>query len=237
MRSARGRGRRARPGRRSRPTCLPLVGVLIGLAAASKWVGFYALAGLFVLVLARSALGRLVLVAMVALIFAVGAIGAPWPFLIVMLGLLAIALAITWVRPIGIDVGEAMTALPATAAVLTGVGLAFVIGFGQVQGAREPGNAIEYLFGLLARGAQVGWPVWLMIGIAAALVIWRAVLSLLRPESDARWFRPGEMGGFACGPAVAPRRRGRSSSRGSTPSRGATGRSRERPVTCARSPG
>ena len=38
---------------------LPLVGVLIGLAAATKWVGFYALAGLWVLVLARSDLGRL----------------------------------------------------------------------------------------------------------------------------------------------------------------------------------
>ncbi|HEX5040474.1 MAG TPA: phospholipid carrier-dependent glycosyltransferase [Candidatus Limnocylindria bacterium] len=176
---------------------MPLVGVLIGLASASKWVGFYALAGLFVLVLARSSLGRLVLVAMVALLTAIGAIGAPWPFLIVMLGLLAIALAITWVRPIGIDVGEAMSALPATAAVLTGIGLAFVIGYGQVEGGREPGSAIEYLFGLLARGAQVGWPVWLMIGVAGVLVAWRAALSLLRPESDARWFRPGEMGGFA----------------------------------------
>jgi predicted membrane-bound dolichyl-phosphate-mannose-protein mannosyltransferase len=189
--------------RRSAWWALPLVGVLIGLAAASKWVGFYAMAGLFVLVLARSALGRLVLVAMVALIFGVGAIGAPWPFLIVMLGLLAIALAITWARPIGIDVGEALTAIPATAAVLTGVGLAFVIGYGQVQGAREPGSAIEYLFALLARGAQVGWPAWIMIGIAAALVVWRALLSLLRPDSDGRWFRPGEMSGLAWSWAVA----------------------------------
>jgi hypothetical protein len=134
---------------------------------------------------------------MVALITAIGAIGAPWPFLVVMLGVVAIALAISWVRPIGIDVGEAMTALPATAAVLAGIGLAFVIGYGQVDGARDAGSAIEYVFGLLARGAQVGWPVWLMIAIAAALVVWRAVLSLLRPDSDGRWFRPGEMGGFA----------------------------------------
>jgi dolichyl-phosphate-mannose--protein O-mannosyl transferase len=183
--------------RRSAWWALPLVGVLIGLASASKWVGFYALAGLLVLVLARSSLGRLVLVAMVALITAIGAIGAPWPFLVVMLGVVAIALAISWVRPIGIDVGEAMTALPATAAVLAGIGLAFVIGYGQVDGARDAGSAIEYVFGLLARGAQVGWPVWLMIAIAAALVVWRAVLSLLRPDSDGRWFRPGEMGGFA----------------------------------------
>ena len=41
---------------------LPLTGVLIGLAAASKWVGFYALAGLLILVLVRSPLGRLLLV-------------------------------------------------------------------------------------------------------------------------------------------------------------------------------
>ena len=53
------------------------------------------------------------------------------------------------------------------------------------------------MFGLLARGAQVGWPVWIMIGTGAVLVLWRAVASLRNPRSDARWFRPGEMGGFA----------------------------------------
>jgi dolichyl-phosphate-mannose--protein O-mannosyl transferase len=176
---------------------LPLVGVLIGLAAATKWVGFYALAGLWVLILARSSLGRLVLVVLVAMAFIVGGLGAPWPFTLVMFGLLALALAISWARPIRIQVGEAILALTASAVVLTGVGLAFVIAFNQVPDARTPGSAIEYVFGLLARGAQVGWPAWLMIGVAALLVLWRAWRSLRDPRSDARWFEPTEMGGFA----------------------------------------
>jgi hypothetical protein len=36
-----------------------------------------------------------------------------------------------------------------------------------------------------------------MVGVAAILVAWRAVLSLRNPRADARWYRPGEMGGFA----------------------------------------
>ena len=92
---------------------------------------------------------------------------------------------------------ETLSALTASAVVLTGVGLAFVLAFDQVEGARNPRNAVEYLFGLLARGAQVGWPVWLMIGVSAVLLLWRAWRSLRDPRSDARWFEPGEMGGFA----------------------------------------
>ncbi|HEX2883738.1 MAG TPA: phospholipid carrier-dependent glycosyltransferase [Candidatus Limnocylindria bacterium] len=175
---------------------LPLVGVLIGLAAATKWVGFYALFGLLVLVLARSSLGRLVLVGLAALSAVVGGIGAPWPFLVTMLGVLALALVIAWARPIRMPWREALVALSATAVVVSGVTLAFVLGFGSVEG-RTPGSAVEYLFGLLARGVQAGWPAWLMVGVAAILLAWRAWASVRDPSSDARWFRPGEMGGFA----------------------------------------
>ncbi len=174
---------------------LPLVGVLIGLAAATKWVGFYALAGLLVLVLARSHLGRLVLVGLVALAAIIGGIGAPWPFLLIMLGIGALALLVTWARPIRLDLSEALTAIPASVAVLTGVGLAFVLAFDSVEG-RTPGSAVEYLFGLLTRGAEVGWPAFLMLGVAGLLVAMRAARSLLDPASDARWYRPGELGGF-----------------------------------------
>ena len=41
---------------------LPMIGLLLGLALASKWVGLYALAGIVVLILGRSALGRVLLV-------------------------------------------------------------------------------------------------------------------------------------------------------------------------------
>ena len=41
---------------------LPIVGVLLGLALASKWVGLYAIAGVGILILGRSALGRIILI-------------------------------------------------------------------------------------------------------------------------------------------------------------------------------
>lgn len=175
---------------------LPLVGVLIGLAAATKWVGFYALAGIWVLVLARSSLGRLVLVALVAFVTVVGGIGAPWPFLATMLLVLGVALAIVHARPIRLDLESARIALPATGVVIGGVGLAFAMGYGQVDG-RNPGSAVEVLFGILARGAQAAWPAWILLGVAGLLLAWRAWQSLRDPRSDARWQQPGEMGGFA----------------------------------------
>ena len=59
---------------------LPLVGVLIGLAATTKWVGLYALAGLWILFMARSGFGRFLLVAVIGFLTVVAGLGAPWPF-------------------------------------------------------------------------------------------------------------------------------------------------------------
>jgi 4-amino-4-deoxy-L-arabinose transferase-like glycosyltransferase/Gpi18-like mannosyltransferase len=173
---------------------LPLVGVLIGLAAATKWVGWYALAGLLVLVLARSGLGRFLLVAAIAFLTIVAGFGAPWPFLVACLVALALAVAYVYVRPIALEPSDLM-AVPATGVVLGGVGLAFAIGYGQVQG-RTPGNAVEGLFDFLARGTQAAWPAWLMLAVAALLIVGRAVVSLRNPESDRRWLQPGELAGF-----------------------------------------
>ena len=39
---------------------MPLLGVILGLALATKWVAFYAIASIGILILIRSALGRLV---------------------------------------------------------------------------------------------------------------------------------------------------------------------------------
>ncbi len=175
---------------------LPLTGVLIGLAAATKWVGFYALAGLLVLVLARSALGRLLLVVLAALAAVVGGIGAPWPFTLAMLAILGLALLIGWARPIRIDGREALAAIPATVLVATGAALALVMAYDSVE-ASDPSGPVEYLFSLLARGVEAGWPAWTLLGAALVLIGWRAVISLRDPASDARWHRPGEMGGFA----------------------------------------
>ena len=174
---------------------LPLVGVLIGLAAATKWVGWYALAGLWVLVLARSALGRLVLVGGIGFLTIVAGIGAPWPFVVVCVVALLLALLLAYVRPVRLAAGDLM-ALPATGVVLGGIGVAFAIGYGQVAG-RNPSGVVEDLFDFLARGTQAAWPAWVMLAVAAVLLVVRAVVSIRRPESDRRWMRPGELAGFA----------------------------------------
>ena len=49
-------------GRRAFWVAMPAIGILLGLALSSKWVGLYAIAGVVLLVLARSALGRLLIV-------------------------------------------------------------------------------------------------------------------------------------------------------------------------------
>ena len=173
---------------------LPLTGVLIGLAAASKWVGFYALAGLLILVLVRSPLGRLLLVGMIGFLLIVAGIDAPWPFLVVCAGAFAIAMLIVWRWPIRLR-GEELLALPATGLVLGGIGLAFALAYGQVAG-RQPKDAVETVFAFLARGAQASWPAWIMLAVAAALIIVRAAFSL-RARNDARWWAPEELGGFS----------------------------------------
>jgi predicted membrane-bound dolichyl-phosphate-mannose-protein mannosyltransferase len=174
---------------------LPLVGVLIGLAAATKWVGWYALVGLLILVLARSALGRFVLVATIAFLTIVTGFGAPWPYLVVCLAALAIALAFVYARPITLDPADLM-AVPATGVVLGGVGLAFAIGYGQVEG-RTPVGPVEGLFDFLARGTQAAWPAWIMLAVAGGLIGLRAFASLREARSDRRWMQPGELAGFA----------------------------------------
>ena len=113
---------------RSARWVLPPVGVMIGLAAASKWVGWYALIGLWFLVLLRSQLGRFLVIGAIGFGAIVIGIPGPWPFLLIALGTLALGLAVSWVRPVRLEAAE-LWAVPATALVVGAIGLAFVIGF------------------------------------------------------------------------------------------------------------
>ncbi|HEY8922114.1 MAG TPA: phospholipid carrier-dependent glycosyltransferase, partial [Candidatus Limnocylindria bacterium] len=174
---------------------LPLVGVMIGLAAATKWVGWYALIGLWVLVLARSEFGRFLLVAGIAFLTIVAGFGAPWPFLVVCILALVLALLLVWRRPIRLSPQDIL-ALPPIGIVGGGIGLAFAIAYSTVDG-REPRSAVEFIFAFLARGAQAAWPAWIMLAVAGLLLAARAVRSLRTPASDRRWYIPGELGGFA----------------------------------------
>ncbi len=72
---------------------LPIIGVLLGLALASKWVAAYAIGGFLLLMLLRSGLGRIIALAgMVGLTAVLGALAIRpadvpdphrnWPFLV-----------------------------------------------------------------------------------------------------------------------------------------------------------
>ncbi len=92
---------------------LPVIGVLLGLALASKWVGLYAIAGMGILILGRSALGRILLiVGMIAGTVVLGNIAltavptvhptsdANYIFVLVMIGTTLAAVLLAVLRPV-----------------------------------------------------------------------------------------------------------------------------------------
>jgi Gpi18-like mannosyltransferase len=89
---------------------MPIVGGLLGLALASKWVAAYAIGGLGILVLSRSALGRLLLIAgliflttvlgYLAISVPVGQTGGNYLFLAIMIGLTLVAVVANVLHPI-----------------------------------------------------------------------------------------------------------------------------------------
>lgn len=186
---------------------VPLVGVLLGLALASKWVAAYAIGGFLLLVLLRSSLGRVIaLLGMIALTATLGALAIRpadvddphrnWLFLLIMVAL-TLALAAAMVRrPLRLTRGEVVTAVVWLAAggVLLAVGA-------LVGGAS------------IATGGPLDAPRLLVIGgvavIAAALLGLGAVVAGRRgrgpfggPADGVRaspsgpgWLSPGRMVG------------------------------------------
>ena len=89
---------------------MPLIGVCLGLALASKWVALYAIGGIGLLVFARSALGRLLII--LGLIVVTGVLGhlalvvpegaglGNLPFVVIMIALTGAAVVINVLHPI-----------------------------------------------------------------------------------------------------------------------------------------
>ena len=107
---------------------MPTIGLLLGLALASKWVGLYAMAGMGILILARSALGRLVILlgmilastvlGYMALSVPAGATsGGNLVFMLVMIGLTLAAVLISVLHPIAWSADEVRFAVGAPAAL------------------------------------------------------------------------------------------------------------------------
>ena len=138
---------------------MPIVGLFLGLALASKWVAAYAIAGALVLILARSALGRVIVVlgliaatvvlGTVAVSVGSGPSGGPnWTFFIMMVALTLLAVIVTVARPIAWSDDEVRFAFGAPVAAG-----AVVWGIGVLIGQGEQASAVG--FALVALGALV----------------------------------------------------------------------------------
>jgi hypothetical protein len=155
--------------------CLVAIGVLLGLALASKWVAAYAIGGLVLLVLLRSALGRLIaLCGMLAISSVLGALAVRsadvespnrnWLFLLLMLTLTLVLAAAIVRRPIRASRAELGFAV--IAPVLVG---ALLAGASMLWGDRLPTDGLITADRvLLAGGALVAG------GLALGLLAWVA---------------------------------------------------------------
>jgi hypothetical protein len=106
---------------------MPVIGLLLGLALASKWVALYAIGGMGLLILIRSALGRLL--AILGLVAITGILGhlalvvpeggglGNLPFVVIMIGLTAAAVVINVLHPVAWSDDEMRFAVAAPAAL------------------------------------------------------------------------------------------------------------------------
>ena len=165
---------------------MPAIGLLLGLALASKWVAAYSIGALGILVLARSALGRVVLLA--GLIVATTVLGylamsvppdtpatAGWQlpglvlqgnltFTLIMIGLTLIAAVVMVLHPIAWSLDEVRFAVGAPAAA--GVGIALLaLAAGRIDSSYALGpvavTPLHLGFALVIASLLVAGVLWL----------------------------------------------------------------------------
>jgi len=195
---------------------MPVVGVLLGLGLASKWVGAYAIGAVVVLVLARSALGRLLLVAglivgttilgYIAITTASGPTAGPnLTFLIIMVALTLAAVVVSVLRPVAWSDEEVRFAIGAPMALGVGVflvGLALGRTDASITIASHSLALPAVAFAFVALGAVV-WAGFAIAGRAGVGPLAPAIepddpAALLPPPSPAPagWLRLGSMLGL-----------------------------------------
>jgi len=111
---------------------MPLIGALLGLGLASKWVALYALGGIALLIMVRSALGRLLtVISMIGITAILGyiAINVPagtgfgnLPFVAIMVALTVVAVVANVAHPVAWSLDEVRFAIGAPV-VLGGLGI------------------------------------------------------------------------------------------------------------------
>ncbi len=151
---------------------MPVMGVLLGLALASKWVAAYAIGALGILVLIRSALGRILLIAgMILVTAALGwmALAVPsgvggagnLPFVLIMIGLTMATVVVTVYHPVAWSDDEVRFAVAGPAAMgilvaLTSIALGKaekVVALGPIEVTPLALGFALVLLGLVAYGA------------------------------------------------------------------------------------
>ena len=156
---------------------MPIVGVMLGLALASKWVAAYAIGALVLLLLVRSALGRVVTI--LVLIGLTGTLGylamagqgfGNIPFLLIMIGLTLLAVVVAVFHPIAWTDEEMWLALAAP----TAVGLLTT----AVVGAAAAAAAVGAVVGADAAGAATAGAA--VVAIAAGAAVGAAVVGRCR---------------------------------------------------------
>jgi len=189
---------------------MPAIGVLLGLALASKWVAAYSIGALGILVLARSALGRLVLLAgLIAVTTVLGYLGMSVPpdtpatagwqilgfvlqgnltFMLIMVALTLIAAVVIVVHPIAWSDDEVRFAVGAPAA--SGVLIALVaLAAGRLDWSYALGPVAVTPLHLGFALVVASLAVYAVLRVAA----WRGVGPLApppEPDSPSRWLEP-----------------------------------------------
>jgi predicted membrane-bound dolichyl-phosphate-mannose-protein mannosyltransferase len=163
----------AEPLRRGRAfwLAMPIVGLMLGLALASKWVAAYAIAGAIVLILGRSALGRMLVIGgliVATVVFGTMAVsvapgptaGPNWSFFVIMVVLTLVAVVVSVARPIAWaseEVRFAVAAPVVAGAAVWGIGV--LVGQGATVGpvgfALVAVGAVAYAVFLVGR--QLGY--------------------------------------------------------------------------------
>jgi predicted membrane-bound dolichyl-phosphate-mannose-protein mannosyltransferase len=195
---------------------MPLIGVCLGLALASKWVALYAIVGMGVLILVRSALGRLLTITMlIAMTAILGylAINVPagtgfgnLPFVAIMVALTVIAVVANVLHPVAWSLDEIRFAIgaPVAAGAVVALG-AIALGVAEqplaVSSLSLTPLHVALAFVVLGALAWLGFAVAARVGLGplAPPPAGDELAALLPPPAPpprADWLRPGALLGL-----------------------------------------